>query len=466
MRTIIINVRTLLAIWLLLTACAARAAHEYSFALDEKLSTMAVVARFDRAIDYVSARSSDAGRYLRDAEDCDRDVPLESSGRRLELPAAGIRCLSYTVSMDAAARDPGKIVISPALWMWRPRLARDDEILASFSLPGSNRVFVPWQMSDDSTSRYRLVASPESGMATAVFGQFQQRFVQTGGAQLRIVLLGQREDIELDRFLAWIRATAGNVQLPYGEFPVAHASVLLIPRSGRPRQADRPVSFGRVVRDGGATIELMINPDLPIADYFKEWTPTHEFSHLLLPYLDDGQRWISEGFAQYYQNVLLARAGQYSAQSAWQRINAGLERGRNSAPDLSPNEAADRDSRDTRMKVYWSGTALALMADVELRRRSAGRDSLDTVLGELKRCCLPSARTWSGIELFSKLDELLDEPVFMPLYRQHADARTFPDARPLLMKLGIIVEDDQVRLDDAAEFAAIRTVITRGVTLH
>jgi len=116
--------------------------------------------------------------------------------------------------------------------------------------------------------------------------------------------------------------------------------------------------------------------------------------------------------------------------------------------------------------VYWSGTALALMADVELRLRSGGRDSLDTVLGELRQCCLPSAREWSGIELFSKLDEFLDEPLFMPLYRRHADTPTFPDARGLLTRLGVIVENGQLRLDDTAELATARAAITRVANAH
>jgi hypothetical protein len=465
LRTIIINRPYLLALTLLGICATASAAHEYDIALDQSLNNMTVVARFDRPVNYIAARSRYAGRYLREASDCDSGLPLKSRGRRLELPADGIRCLRYTTSLRSAERDAAKIVISPTLWMWRPRLARDDEILAEFSLPEPNRVFVPWQTRDESGRRYRLVASPESGNATAVFGEFDQQLVQVAGAEIRVVLLG-KHDQSLDRFLGWIRSTAGNVELPYGTFPDPHASVLLIPVGGWHWGADRPVTFGRVVRDGGATIELMINPELPIADYYREWTPTHEFSHLLLPYVDPEQRWISEGFAQYYQNVLLARAGQYSAQTAWQNIQAGLERGRNSAPGMSPNEAAGRSARDTRMKVYWSGAALALMADVALRQRSGGRDSLDTVLGELHRCCLPSARTWSGIELFGKLDEFLDEPVFVPLYRSYANASAFPDARPLLAQLGVLIEDGQVQLDDSATLAALRFGITQAAEAH
>ena len=91
--------------------------------------------------------------------------------------------------------------------------------------------------------------------------------------------------------------------------------------------AIEPSSMSRA-DDGGETIELMINQNRPIAQYYREWTPIHEFSHLMLPYLDREQRWVSEGFAQYYQNVFLARADQHSARDAWQKIYDGLERGR------------------------------------------------------------------------------------------------------------------------------------------
>ncbi|MGI9272532.1 MAG: hypothetical protein ACR2QT_12210 [Woeseiaceae bacterium] len=443
---------------------AASGAHQYTISVDDNLQKMTVEARFDRPIDYISARSRYAPRYLGGALDCDTNKRLTTRGRRLEIPAAGLRCLSYDVSLASADRDAEKIVISPTLWMWRPRLRRDDEILTTFELPDDAGVFVPWQMIDDDRRRYRLVASPESGTATAVFGQFEEHIETIADTRIRIVLLGPQSDITLEKFVPWINSTAQNIEQTYGRFPNPNVGVILNPVSRWGWGGDRAVSFGRVVRDGGETIELMINPDRPITDYYDEWTPTHEFSHLMLPYVDREQRWISEGFAQYYQNVLLARAGQHSALDAWQKIYTGLERGRESAPGISPNDAANGRMRDTRMKVYWSGASLALMADVELRRRSDGRQSLDSVLGDLQQCCLPSARSWSGVEFFAKLDELLGDTLFMDLYRKYADADDFPDPRPLLARLGVSARDGAVALDDGAELSVIRETITRQDT--
>ena len=119
----------------------------------------------------------------------------------------------------------------------------------------------------------------------------------------------------------------------------------------------------------------------------------------MLPYIKTRYRWVSEGFASYYQNVLLARAGQYTEQRAWQKLWEGFERGRKSRPELSANGAARTGIRAATMKIYWSGAAIALLADVELRRRSNGAESLDMVLDRLAQCCLPSDRAWSGPEL-------------------------------------------------------------------
>ena len=58
---------------------------------------------------------------------------------------------------------------------------------------------------------------------------------------------------------------------------------------------------------------------------------------------------------------------------------------------------------------------------------AGGTESLDVVLDRFQRCCLPSQRRWSGPELFAKFDSLIDEPVFMPLYRRYADTAGFPD---------------------------------------
>ena len=252
-------------------------------------------------------------------------------------------------------------------------------------------------------------------------------------------------DERADEFKDWLGHVAGSVSDIYGRFPLEQVRIRLEGGSRVAWGGDKAVAFGRVTRRNGTGIDLFVDLDSPIEAFYADWTATHEFSHLLIPRMSGRHRWIAEGFASYYQNVIMSRAGQYTSAVARQKLLAGFERGRAARPELSPNEAARAGMRTARYKIYWSGAALFLIADVQLRQRSDGRESLDTVLGRFQHCCLPSGRRWSGPELLQQFDALIDEPVFMPLYRQYADAPGFPDVRVALAEEEIVADIFAVR---------------------
>jgi len=216
--------------------------------------------------------------------------------------------------------------------------------------------------------------------------------IQVPGATLDLQIRGRIDDEDAAKLERWVRESATQVVFAYGRFPVPSPRVVIVPSESSPWGDDSPVPFGRVTRRGGETVELYVDVTRPLADLLSDWTATHEFSHLLLPRISWRQKWISEGFASYYQNVLMARAGRYSQDDALLKLRAGLERGRASRPELSLNQAAREGVRSARMKIYWSGAAIALLADTRLRERSVGTESLDLVLARFQRCCLPSER--------------------------------------------------------------------------
>lgn len=261
-------------------------------------------------------------------------------------------------------------------------------------------------------------------VADATVGQAD---IRLPGATLELEIRGSVDERNVTKLERWVHESAVQITLAYGRFPVPAPRVVIVPSQGNRWGDDSPVPFGRVTRSDGETVELYVDVDRPLADLSADWTATHEFSHLLLPRISWRQKWIAEGFASYYQNVLMARAGSYTREQAIEKLIQGFGRGRGSRPELSPNEAAQEGVRSARYKIYWSGAAIALLADVGLRERSGGSESLDVVLDRFQRCCLPSKRRWSGPELFAKFDSLIDSPIFMPLYRQHADAAGFPE---------------------------------------
>ncbi len=282
---------------------------------------------------------------------------------------------------------------------------------------------------------------------------------QVAGANLSIEIRQPINAEKAEELIAWIRSAANNVNLAYGRFPNPAPRIVVIPSRIGSWTSNSPVLYGRVTRRRTETVELFINAQRPIEDFYADWTATHEFSHLMLPLLKQRHRWISEGFASYYQNVLMSRAGHYAPEDAWRRLSEGFERGRKSRPGLSPNDAAAGGIRYARMKVYWSGAAIALLADIELRQRSGGGESLDTVLGQLQACCLPSRQRWTGRRLFQKLDSFIASPVFMPLYEKYADAPRFPDMQATLADLGVTITPRGVTLDDGQSLSAVRRAI-------
>ena len=471
------KIRGFAALPLLLCLCHAASAQvvrEYAVTVDSALSQLTVEARFGETVTRLSARSNESAEVLINANICGSDRKIRTRGRPFVLPSGGIRCLQYRVDLKRAAKNDRRnqslsadnFIVSPAVWLWRPATDRSTTIRVRFHLPEGVLVSVPWSEADDGT--FAIDRSPESADAPAVFGRFGYHKVDVANATLRVSLLKTGAAIDTESILNWLQATATDVTLAYGRFPNPSPQIVVLPSNERRRDSrtdswstsTRAIRFGRVIRDGGESVELFVNHGMPPEDFLKDWTATHEFSHLMLPYVSRKHKWISEGFAQYYQNVLLARSGAYEPAYAWQNLYAGLERGRKSRPELSPNEAASGSLRDGLMKVYWSGAALALLADVTLRERSDGEESLDSVLDGLQSCCLPAEDVWTGPELMSKLDSLLSSPVFMPLYRRHADAAGFPDTAEILARLGVQISDGKVALTGDAELAAIRSAIT------
>ena len=439
--------------------------HDYRVTVSEDLSTLTVVGRLDGVVRSVAARDDGAVAVLRAARLCNSEAPLPLRRGRLRLPDAADPCIRYDVSLDSPLEQGHggwwnqapleDQLVSPALWLWRPSLDDNTTIQVSFKLPGNTRVSVPWEpIAGEARQRFRFGNSPRSSRALSVFGQFDYREVPVPGAVLRVSLLRGSEPMDNDSIIRWLEAAATNVTLAHGTFPNPLPQVVVVPVGPR----SEPVPFGRVIRDGGEAVQFFIDPTRPLEEFLADWTATHEFSHLLLPYV--GDRWASEGFATYYQNVLLARGGVYTEQRAWQRLHEGFGRGRRSSPGVSPNDASMRNGGV--MKIYWSGAAMALLGDIRLRQRSEGRESIDTVLRRLHECCLPSARSWSARELFEKLDALSGYPVFVELYRRYANAPEFPDVEGAFQALGLSVgSDGQVRLAGSGGQVALRQAIMR-----
>ncbi|MCZ6617623.1 MAG: hypothetical protein O7E57_05780 [Gammaproteobacteria bacterium] len=438
--------------------------------MNQSLDYISVEAHLGDAVSSLTARNGDTD-LLDSLTDCNGER-LNARRGRIRIDAEQ-RCVRYNYPLRQSSRRvsqgssqrllfaDGVVVTSPSEWLWIPTLEGEDQVLIEVDGPENLRFSVPWRVLDNGV--FALGPSPQSSRSNVIFGHFRERMLRLPGTELRVALLDVSENrLSEDKILSWLDAAARDVAGVSGKFPNPNPQIIVMATGpGRRGGGGSAVPFGHVIRDGGEAVRFFVNGDKPLDDYLGDWTATHEFAHLLLPYIESKQKWISEGFASYYQNVLLARRGVYSEEEAWRRLHRSFSRAREIKNPPSPNNTAGRSFWEVRMLVYWSGAAVALLADAELREVSGGKESLDTVLGRLRSCCLPSPRQWRGRDFFAKLDELSTYKVFNRLYEEHADSRGMPDLTELFHKLGIKPAGEKVQLLENAPLAHIRRNIMK-----
>lgn len=416
----------------------------------------------------LKTRTPEADRFLVWPGPADGSPDVRVRDGEIRLRANAGDCFRYGVDLAAALEEEsGKMIVAQGddrllgsgLWLWRPEhIPPDADIEVSFRLPAGYRVSVPWEPAGDDNAgpTFRLGQTPASWRDLMAIGRFDVQEVAVPGARLRVSVLDGDPAATAADMKRWIGEAADAVATLYGSFPLASPQILVVPRG----EAGEAVPWAQVLRGGGAAAHFFVDASRPLSEFRDDWTAAHELSHMLLPYINRDDAWLSEGFASYYQNVLRARAGMLDPEQAWDKLYKGFQRGRDGTRGKTLAEASRSMGRDRAfMRVYWSGAAIALAADVELRHRSGGAQSLDTAMAALRDCCLPSDRAWTGKEVFDRLDRLTGDTVFRELYEAHVPDRRFPDVGEVSASLGIVERGDRLRFRPAPEAEALRDAI-------
>ncbi len=397
---------------------------------------------------------------------------LRLRDRSIGLPPNARGCVAYTVEIPAvpgASRRSGLYEHNGAIAVSLERIlllpgevARWHKTILSFSKPPGVGVSAPGRRLSASVEEesFELLNRPSAWNGTIAFGQLTQNLIDAGGALIRLSIVGGTKPETATALQGWVSTSVAAVVTLYGRFPVTDLQALVFPLG----PSSDLVPWGEVTRGGGDAVHLYVDRTRTRAELTDDWVLSHELSHLLHPYMKASDAWLSEGIASYFQNVLRARAGLIAPVVAWQKLDAGFRRG---IAQFSGTRTLARDTRAMMhqrhyMRVYWSGAAIALIADVDLRRRSGGSVSLDTVFEQLSRCCLPSRRRWGARELMAKMDEIAGYRTFVPLYERYAMRPLFPDLEESYRHLGLEVNARALKFSDDVAPRSLRADIMRG----
>jgi hypothetical protein len=445
----------------------AHSGDRYTVHFDDKLETVTVEACFDGTAPRELHRNQQAGKFTNWVRVDGRNLEQDAGSARLTLPVLGDNvCIGWQLQLSEALNEKDyrlalrlnrDLLTSGDLWFWRDAERR--QITIEVKIPAGMSISTPWKelAGPPGTRLFRPDPTPANWTSRIAIGHFEVQHLPVGGTVLQVAAIGGINEQQRSKLLAWLDESGTAVFRVYGQFPRTKPQILIVPIGSQ----NQVVPWAHVVRGGGVAAEFFVDETRPLNQLRDDWTATHELSHMLLPYVARRDRWLSEGLASYYQNILRARDGRLSEQQAWQRLHTGFERGRAATRGDTLAEAT-RSGRHSTMRVYWSGAAMMLQADTELRLMSNGRQSLDSALAGLRDCCLVSNRSWRARELFSELDRITGTRVFSELYREHVTDDEFPDLSDTFERLGLVSESKSIRLDPDAPWGRIRYYIMNG----
>ncbi|TKB45862.1 M1 family metallopeptidase [Thalassotalea mangrovi] len=190
-------------------------------------------------------------------------------------------------------------------------------------------------------------------------------------------------------------------------------------------EAMEPVPWGQIIRNSPIQVLLYVNPRMPLTAFIDDWTLYHELSHLYFPYLDYPSFWLSEGFATYLQYLAMYQGRIIDRSQFVERIQQGLLRGMHTTrdkPGRLSDVSADMWQTKAFKRVYWSGAAFFMEADLQLIEQ--GQD-LTELVATFSHCCLTEQMT--GQELVRTLDVISDTEIFSQLFATYRYRRDFPD---------------------------------------
>jgi hypothetical protein len=259
--------------------------------------------------------------------------------------------------------------------------------------------------------------------------------------------------LELSRvqLLDWITESARGVARYYGWFPVPHVHILLTLEKGA------GVHSGTTRGGQEPFIKIWLGQSTNIDMLRRDWVMTHEMIHLAFPNVPDTHHWLEEGLATYVEPLARFSRGQIREEKVWQDLVEGLPHGLPKPGDQG------LDYTHTWGRTYWGGALFCLLAELEIRQRTANARGLQDALRAIVAAGGTMAVTWSLPHTLQVGDQAVGVPVLTELYDRLKASPVEIDLAELWQRLGVEIRGDQVVLHEDAPLAAVRRAITTTV---
>ena len=273
------------------------------------------------------------------------------------------------------------------------------------------------------------------------------RTIEAEGATVRVDFQATDFKHGTAPVITWIEHSMRTVARYYGQFPARQLRISVSTREG-----------GRVLHGTtyGATvpfIRLQLGRDVSAEELHDDWILVHEMIHLALPEVGDDHVWLIEGLSTYVEGIARMHVGDLQAEQVFTEQVHSMSNG------LPASGDEGLDHTHTWGRTYWGGALFCLLADVEIRKKTANRFGLRDAMRAVLRASGGVAFEMP-IERVMKIgDEATGTTVLQDLYAQMKDKPVTPDLPALWKQLGIRERGKSVEFLDDAPLAATRKAI-------
>lgn len=177
---------------------------------------------------------------------------------------------------------------------------------------------------------------------------------------------------EKAKITTWLNEVTLATQKTLGTYPFTMN--LYIHRSN----GNEPVPWAETTRWGEQGVHFHVNTKYSLGDFKMDWTAAHEISHLSIPFVGRQNSWFSEGYASYWQWIILKNAGYYNAQEIAAKYRAKFNQvKRYYENNDSFKECATKLRQQHNYKAfYWGGACFFFELDGLLQARNSSLQQL------------------------------------------------------------------------------------------
>jgi predicted metalloprotease with PDZ domain len=178
--------------------------------------------------------------------------------------------------------------------------------------------------------------------------------------------------------------------------------------------------------------------------------------------------WVAEGITEYYEKLLLRRAGIISDREYLDALSEAIEKLQNvpGRHEMSLEESSfdawikyyrpDENSINSQVSYYDKGGLVGMLIDLEIRKRSKGSKSLDDVMRYLNMEFFKKNRNYSA-EDFQKAVELIAGSSMDTLFNKYVRGRDELDYRPAFEAVGLRLITSQNANSKGRAFLGVET---------